>query len=31
MAICFGGKLPDTLEIMDIYTIEELCGEEEEE
>ena len=31
ITICFGGDLPDTLEDLVIYTIDELCGEEEEE
>ena len=26
MTICFGGELPDTLEDLGVYTIEELCG-----
>ena len=30
ISICFGGDLPDTLEDLGTYTIEELCGEEEE-
>lgn len=29
ITICFGGELPDTLEDVKTYTIEELCGEEE--
>lgn len=31
MAICFGGKLPDTLEDTGVYTIEELCGESQDD
>lgn len=30
ITICFGGEPPDTLEDLGTYTIEELCGEEEE-
>lgn len=29
ITICFDGELPDTLEDLGVYTIEELCGEEE--
>ena len=28
ITICFRGELPDTLEALGTYTIEELCGEE---
>ena len=28
ISICFGGELPDKLETLGTYTIEELCGEE---
>ena len=31
ITICFDGELPDALEDLGTYTIEELCGEEEEE
>lgn len=29
ISICFGGELPDTLEDLGTYAIEELCGDEE--
>ena len=31
ISICFGGELPDTLEDLRVYTIEELCGSPSDE
>lgn len=31
ISICFGGELPDTLETLGTYTIEELCGSSSDE
>lgn len=31
ISICFGGDLPDTLEDLGTYTIEELCGSSSDE
>ena len=31
ITICFGGELPDTLETLGAYTIEELCGSSSDE
>ena len=31
ITICFGGELPDTLEDLGTYTIEELCGSSSDE